>query len=97
MIKLDTIKKHLNIDNYFTDDDLYILSLKEVSMAAVEADLGCKLCEIYEKYGCIPEPIKHAVLLMIGTFYQNRESVSVAALHPVPLSYQYLLDLYRRY
>jgi hypothetical protein len=98
MISLERIKKHLNIDDYFVDDDLYLLSLRDVAIETVERDLGFTLYDIYDECDCtIPEPIKQAILLMIGTFYNNRESIAAAQLHPIPLSYQYLLDLYRKY
>lgn len=96
MISLNRIKKHLNIDEYFTDDDLYLLSLRDAAKEAVERDLGFRIDDFY--CNCeTPEAINHAILLMVGTFYNNRESIAAAQLHPVPISYQYLLDLYRKY
>ena len=46
--------------------------------------------------GCIPTPLLHAMLLMIGNLYQNREIVANKTT-PLPFAYQYLIDLYRNY
>ena len=37
------------------------------------------------------------MLLLVGNFYANRESVAFASTNNVPYSYQYLIDLYRNY
>jgi hypothetical protein len=35
MLDLDTIKKHVNVDPYFTDDDLYLLELAQVTKTII--------------------------------------------------------------
>lgn len=96
-LTLNTIKKHCNIDEWFKDDDIYLLELSEVAQQVVQRDLDTSFESLKSTYGKIPDAIIHACLLFIGNCYANREAASVAALHPVPLSYQYLLDLYRNY
>ena len=96
-IQLDYAKKHLNIEEDFTEDDEYILGLIEVAESAVRVHINEDFASIAEKNGgCLPPPILQAALLFIGNMYQNREPLGTrnAAL---PLNYQYLIDLYRNY
>jgi len=95
-IPLDKIKKHLNIDNDFKDDDEYLADLEEVACVAVQKHIDRNLNEL-DRGGNLPAPITQAILLMIGTFYNSRESVAYASAQEVPLSYNYLLDLFKNY
>ena len=96
-LTLDEIKKHLNIDNWFTDDDSYLEGLAEVAQIAVEKHIGYTLNELEYDYGIVPKSIIHAMLLMIGNWYNNRESLSTLTLKEVPLAYQYLLQQFKNY
>ena len=96
-IQLDLAKKHLNIEEDFTEDDEYILSLIEVAESAVRVHVNEDFASIAEKNGgCLPPPILQAVLLMIGNMYQNREPIGTKN-QAFPFNYQYLIDLYRNY
>ena len=96
-LTLDEIKKHLNLDSWFTDDDSYLESLAEVAQVAIEKHLGYSFNELKYNYGIVPKSIIHAMLLMIGNFYNNRESLSTLTLKEVPLAYQYLLQQFKNY
>lgn len=90
------IKRHLIIDHQ--DDDLYLADLEQVAEDAVKRDLNLySLKEIEDCSGMLPSAVTQAMLLLIGSLYANRESVSYGSPHPVPHSYEYLLDLYRNY
>lgn len=95
-INLDQAKKHLNIDTGFTLDDLYILDLISVAEDAVSKHLDIALIEL-EAGGQLPPAIIQAMLLMIGNLYANREPVSYGVIAKIPLSYEYLLSLYKKY
>lgn len=89
-------KKHLNIDAEFTLDDDYIGQLIEVSTDAVKQHLNIN--DLTELGEVVPPAVNHAILLMIGNLYANRESVIIGvSVTEIPLSYQYLLSLYRKY
>jgi hypothetical protein len=96
-LQLDQIKKHLNIDEYYKDDDEYLLYLASVSELVVEKHIDCNLVELCDVRGDLPSPLLHAMLLFIGDMYNNRESVSYSSPHEVPFSYEYLLSLYKNY
>ena len=96
-LQLDLIKKHLNIDEYYKDDDNYLLYLANVAELTVERHIDNNLSSLANDRGDLPSPLLHAMLLFIGDMYANRESISYASVHEVPFSYDYLLTLFKKY
>ena len=96
-LSIDDVKRHLIIDH--NDDDLYLADLITVAEDAVRRDLNLySLKEIETCSGMLPSCVTQAMLLLIGTLYNSRESVMYGNVpHPVPHSYDYLLDLCRNY
>ena len=95
-LSINDVKRHLIIDH--NDDDLYIADLITVAEDAVRRDLNLySLKDIEDCNGMLPASVMQAMLLLIGTLYANRESVSYGQAHPVPHSYEYLISLARNY
>lgn len=97
-LTVDDIKKHLNIDAEFLDDDQYLRSLGDVAEEMVAQHLEVNLADIAVD-GVLPAPIIHACLLLIGTLYMSRESVTFGSVQQIPVSYfgsayDYLLNNY---
>lgn len=96
-LNLELIKNHLNLQN-FSDDDTYLQHLGSAVEFVVERDIDKKLTTIaQENGGELPPSLLHAMLLLLGTYYANRENVSYASCVEVPKTYQYICDLYRSY
>ena len=91
------LKKHLNIDETWVEDDEYIKALCLAAENAVENHIARTLSEITDEHGKQPPAVKHAILLLVGHFYANRESDSFATASEIPLAYQYLLQPYKSY
>ena len=87
-LDLDLIKKHLNIDADYLEDDDYLVSLAEVAEQVVQKHIDNKLDDIVNEEGELPRP---------GNLYANRESVAYTSTTEVPKSYDYLLSLYKNY
>lgn len=97
-LNLDLIKKHLNIDEDFHDDDDYLEALGDVVEEITEKHIDVSLKTLTaDNNGKIPTPLKQAMLLLLGTYYNNRENVAFASSSEIPLSYSYLLSLYQNY
>lgn len=96
-LQLDVIKKHLNIDQSFTDDDDYLVSLATAAEDVVSKYIDYPLENLEGQDGDIPRALKFAMLLWIGTIYAVRESVSGLNMTTVPHSLELLCDLYRDY
>lgn len=96
-LDLDVIKKHLNVESDFTDDDELIVLYADAAEQAVQVHVNESIEDIAEKNGgCIPTPLFQAMLLMVGNLYQNREIVGTKT-SALPFNYNYLIDLYRNY
>lgn len=95
-VSLEKCKKHLNIDSDFVEDDNYIMSLSEVAEEIVQRHIGYRLADILVD-GQLPMPLQHAMLLLIGHFYANRESVTFGSANVLPHAYDYILQLYENY
>jgi uncharacterized phage protein (predicted DNA packaging) len=95
-ITLEQAKQHLLVDADFKADDLYILDLITVAQDSVEKHLDIALEEL-EDGGNLPPSIVHAMLLMIGNLYANREPVVAGKVYKIPYTYEYLIGLYRHY
>ena len=93
-ITLEEAKKHLNIDTVFTDDDSYIETLINVAENVVQKHIDVELSDLGDT---LPTPLKQAMLLLIGNYYANRESVTYGAATPLPHAYEYLIALFKNY
>lgn len=95
-ITLKEAKKHLQIDEDFTDDDAYIIALLQVAEDSVAQHLDIALRELITD-GELPAAVKHSILLMVGNLYATREPVAYTGVTKVPYTLDYLLGLYKHY
>jgi len=93
-ITIEQLKHHLRIE--VNADDDYLGGLEQVAEVAIANELGKPLAW-YTKKGVLPTPLQHAIKLLVGDLYNNRESVAFAAPHEVPRTLHYLLQPYRKY
>ncbi len=94
---LATIKRQLNIETTYTDEDTYLTHLYNVAEDAVERHLDIPLEYLEDSSNNIPSAVIHAMLLMIGTMYNFRESEIVGSTTSINHAYDYLLSLYKDY
>ncbi len=85
----------MNIDKSFEGDDEYLLYLMKVVKDIVEKDIDIKFEDLADDD--LPDALVHAMLLLIGNFYANRESISYSNITEVPYSYKYILSMFRDY
>lgn len=97
-VNLQLAKKHLNVEEFFTEDDEYISELIKAAETVVEKDICRKLDTLLEgNAGELPASIRQCILLMVGQLYANREPVAFAQSVEIPLSYSHIVSLYRDY
>lgn len=97
-ITLKEARKHLNLDDeFFTEDDDYILTLIEAAENAIGNEINRPLSEcVNPATGDLYASLKHAVLMIIGSAYNYRESITVQSIKDVPL-YDLLIGPYKRH
>lgn len=93
-IDAEDIKKHLNID--YDEDDGYLTQLVEAAESAIERFIQQPLEQLEDENGDIPAALKHAVRLMVGGFYANREPVAFATATEIPFGLMFLIMQYRK-
>lgn len=98
-VNLQQLKKHLNIDSSFHDDDEYLVDLEQVAEHCVERHIDDKLSDIIIASGrtTIPPTLIQAILILAANFYSNRESIAFSSHTELPYSLTYLLDSYKNY
>ena len=97
-LTLKLIKEHLNLDNDFTLDDAYLSMLGDVVESVVERHIDDSFAYLANANGGkLPAPLIQAMLLLLGTYYANREHIAFNANYEVGNSYTFLIDLYRNY
>lgn len=97
-LTLKLIKEHLNLDNDFTMDDEYLSMLGDVVEKVVERHIDDSFTYLANANGGhLPTPLIQAMLLLLGTYYSNREHIAFNANYEVGNSYTFLIDLYRNY
>lgn len=73
----------------------YILPALSGTWPSVLGDAGSVRIEFTAGYETIPKTIKHAVLLMVGHWYENREAVTDANMSDLPMGVSALLSPHR--
>lgn len=92
-ITIDEIKQHLNIERDYNSEseNFYLQSLIDAAKVVVQKHI----CDSIDGKSEGQLPLAHAVKLLVGTWYMNRESLS--NLQKANHSYEYILSLYKNY
>lgn len=90
-ITLDEIKQHLNLEADWHGEDQYLQSLIGAAKQVVEMHI----CDDIDGKSEGQLPLAHAIKLLVGTWYMNRESLS--NLQKGNHSFEYILSLYKNY
>lgn len=93
---LSLLKVHVRADD-FSEDDAYLQHLLDAAEQHVADNTNRSLADLVELGGGeLPMPLTHAVLLLAGHWYNQREAVAGVAMAEVPYTLQALLKPYRR-
>ena len=97
MLNLALLKKHVRADD-FTDDDEYLEHLLETALQYVCQSTNRTSEDLLAmgEAGDYPAPLKQAVLMIAGHWYNQREVASVVNMQEVPYSVQALIKPFRR-
>lgn len=90
-LTLEECKRHLVVDH--NDDDAMITAMATTAEDAIENELNRNLSNDYE---VLPSPIKSAMLLYLGSLYNNREGFSTLKSEPTA-QMRSLIQYYKNY
>ena len=95
-LTLPEIKKQLNVDADFHEDDEFLTLLGESAEDMVSQLLDCSLNELVAQNGNLPASVRHALRMLVDYMYsQNRGSSSESI--DIPNAIYTILKLYRTY
>lgn len=95
-VSLELFKKHVRADD-FADDDDYLEHLLEAAELSVVNATNRTLGELRDpETGKLPADLVHAIMLIAGHWYNQRESVSAVQMHEVPDALQALVKPHTR-
>lgn len=97
IVSAEQIKEHLNITS--TDDDALLGRQIAAAQDKIERTLGFKIEETFGGVDQeeIPSALIHAVCLLVGHWYENREASTSVALIPIPLGVDEIVREFRNY
>lgn len=93
-ITITQLKRQLNIESTFTDDDAILQHFLDVAEQSVYNYCGTTGLTMYDDI-TMPISISQAVILLASHFYLNRNMVSFGQGTEIPYSFRFLLDPYR--
>lgn len=96
-ISVAELKAHLNIAEEYADEDTQLLRLLKVSHVSVETHIRQPLTTFVDESGELNPMLGHAILIISGHFYATREPVAFVQPHPIPYTFEYLLQPFKKY
>lgn len=93
-LTIEELKKHLNVDH--DEDNDYIEELIAVAEDSVAEYLNRDLAEMVTD-GKLKPSVRHAIRLLVGTWYASRESVAFATPSALPDGVYHLLMPLRQF
>lgn len=94
-VDIALLKQHVRADD-FSEDDAYLAHLLEAAETYVCNATHRTSEELAQTDGKLPAPLQHAVLLIAGHWYNQREAVAGVQMSEVPYTLQALIKPYRR-
>lgn len=97
------LKKHLNIEADWTEDDSYLQELLYVAEMAISNYCNGGLEEdttvvvTNGSYTALPKTIKQACLFLAAHYYLNRTPIAFTSTSELPYTFQFLLNPYKNF
>lgn len=96
LVDLELLKRHVRADD-FSDDDAYLQHLLDSAEEYLTLATNRSIAELVDMGGgSLPYSLTHAVLLIAGHWYNQREGVASVQMTEVPYTLQALIKPYRR-
>ena len=95
IVSVDELKTHLRIEE--DDEDAYLASLIAQSQTAAEdyCRVSFEAAAEGESENTAPEPVRLAILLMAGFYFENRDIPDMTTFRAMRMAFESLLYPYR--
>ena len=94
---IETLKVHLNRDYLEVVESDYLDTLLSVAEDSIEMYINQPLSNFENEKGELRKPLYFAIIIHAATLYSNREAVSYGQPKPVPYTFDYLLQPFKKY
>ena len=94
-LTLERIKQQLRIEQDFHEEDEWLEDAGETAEDAILEALNRSYEDMYEVYGRVPAPVRHASLMLVASLYKDREKDLVQQVNANP-TFSFLLKPYMR-
>lgn len=94
---VDTLRVHLNRDYLEVGEHVYLETLLSVAEDSIESYINQPLSQFENEKGELKSPLLFAIIIHAATLYSNREAVSYGQPKPVPYTFDYLLQPFKKY
>ena len=91
-ITVDETKKHARID--IDDDDELLESYCGAAEEAVMNACNRTYEDVIDKYGCVPQSLRVAAMMIAAHLYNNREPATPLEFHAIPYTIDALIKPY---
>lgn len=95
-LSLEEIKKQLNVDVDFHEDDEFLELLGESVEDLTSNLIDCQLDELAAQNGCIPAGVRHAMRMLVDYVYSQQRGSSGES-NDIPNAIFTILKLYRNF
>jgi hypothetical protein len=95
-LTLEEIKKQLNVDVDFHEDDEFLELLGESVEDLTSNLIDCQLDELAAQNGCIPAGVRHAMRMLVDYVYSQQRGSSGES-NDIPNAIFTILKLYRNF
>lgn len=96
-VTLSEIRKHLNLEEFFKEDNEYLIELIKVAEDAIAKRIGKPLSHCIDKNGELEPSVKHSIKLLASSYYSQREATTPSTITKVPYTFDFLADLNKKY
>ncbi len=97
-IDVDGVEKTIDNSNYILDSASYVARLDNVdtySWPSTQDRIAPITIEYVSGYTTAPEDIKHAIIMLVGHWFEHRIDATTMTIKQIPMGAQRILDLYR--
>lgn len=95
--KVEDLQKQLEIDYMEAEDEKFLGLLLNVSENRIEKEINQPLSKFVDDKGVLDPALVYAILIFAATLHANREAVAYANVQPVPYTFHFLLQPFRKY
>ena len=95
-LTLEKIKQQCRIEPDFTLEDTLLTGYGNSAESTVLNYLNMTYYDLTVQYGCVPQDIINASLMLVDEWYQHRSPIESVSLSVVPYAFDYLIKPYMK-